>query len=72
MTGSATSRIAEGEPVPEGTRIVLTTSDGVVVSGIGTVVRYNNLRNPIVEVVLDDGSQWLAQPAHLKVAPTGS
>ena len=69
MTASSTTRIAEGEPVPEGTRIVLTTSDGVVVSRIGTVVRYNNLSNPIVKVVLDDGSHWLAQPWHLKAIP---
>ena len=67
MTASATSRIVDGEPVPEGTRIVLTTADGLVVSGMGTVVRYNNLRNPIVEVELDDGSHWLAQPWHLKL-----
>lgn len=72
MTASATDPMVEGEPIPEGTRIVLTTSDGVVVSGMGTVVRYNNLRNPIVEVVLDDGSHWLAQPCHLKAIPDAS
>ncbi|MGW6660794.1 hypothetical protein [Rhodococcus sp. NPDC055024] len=69
MTDSAANPKVEGAPIPEGTRITLTTSDGVVVSGMGTVVRYNNLRNPIVEVVLDDGSHWLAQPCHLKVIP---
>lgn len=60
------NRIVEGEPISAGTRVELTTRDGVVVDGPGTVVRYHSLRNPIVEVVLDDGSQWLAQPCHLK------
>lgn len=63
------NRIVEGEPVSEGTRVALTTRDGVVVDGPGTVVRYHGLSNPIVEVVLDDGSHWLAQPWHLKVIP---
>ncbi|MFI7163739.1 hypothetical protein [Rhodococcus erythropolis] len=69
MTASATNRIVEGEPVSEGTRVELTTRDGVVVDGPGTVVRYHSLRHPILEVVLDDGSHWLAQPWHLKAIP---
>ncbi|MCQ4148563.1 hypothetical protein [Rhodococcus qingshengii] len=69
MNGSTTNRTVEGEPVSEGTRVELTTRDGVVVDGPGTVVRYHNLRNPIVEVILDDRSHWLAQPWHLKSLP---
>lgn len=72
MTTAALNRIVEGEPVPEGTRVVLTTKDGVVVEGPGTVVQYHSLSNPIVEVVLDDGSHWLAQPWHLKALPDQS
>lgn len=56
------NRIVEGAPESAGTRVELTTRDGVVVNGPGTVVRYHSLNNPIVEVVLDDGSHWLAQP----------
>ncbi|OFV77035.1 hypothetical protein [Rhodococcus erythropolis] len=72
MTASATNRIVEGEPISEGTRVSLTTRDGLVVSGPGTVVRYHSLSNPIVEVVLDDRSHWLAQPWHLKALPDES
>lgn len=72
MSNSDVSRTVEGEPVSEGTRVQLTTRDGVVVDGPGTVVRYHSLRNPIVEVVLDDGSHWLAQPCHLKAIPDAS
>ncbi|QDM56047.1 hypothetical protein SEA_SLEEPYHEAD_32 [Rhodococcus phage Sleepyhead] len=66
MNGSATFRIVEGEPIPEGTRVAFTAGDGLVVDAPGTVIRYYSVSRPIVEVVLDDGSHWLAQPWHLK------
>lgn len=72
MTASATNLIVEGEPTPEGTRVAFTAGDGLVVDAPGAVICYYGVSRPIVEVVLDDGSHWLAQPWHLKALPDKS
>ncbi len=69
MTASATNQIVQSARLAEGTRVNLTTPDGLAVYATGLVLRYYGVNRPIVEVACDDGHLWLAQPWHLQAIP---